>query len=207
MGHDRQFPQGRRVDDLDLSSVHLHGARLEGARLTDADLRGADISGYIESLRVNDVGIEPLVRSELDRRFPERVMLRSTDVAGLRAAWSMLEDRWAATTERASGLSDELQMRRVDGEWSFVETLRHLIFATDCWFSRAIQLSRKSLPSMGSPVDGRRVRVGAGDRRRHLGEAAPRRGAASAARASARRRLPVREPRRPRAHRGSHSPR
>ena len=32
----RLFPEGSRVDDLDLSGVHLHGANLEGARLTDA---------------------------------------------------------------------------------------------------------------------------------------------------------------------------
>jgi hypothetical protein len=44
----RQFSHGSRVDDLDLSGVHLHGANLEGARLTDASLCGADISGDIE---------------------------------------------------------------------------------------------------------------------------------------------------------------
>ena len=41
----RRFPPGSRVDDLDLSGVHLHGANLEGARLTDTYLPGADISG------------------------------------------------------------------------------------------------------------------------------------------------------------------
>ena len=138
----RQFPQGSRVDDLDLSGVHLHGANLEDARLTDAYLCRADISGDIEGLRVNGVEIEPLVQAELDRRFPERVKLRATDVEGLRAAWSMLEDLWAATTERAGHLNEDLQLRRVDGEWSFVETLRHLVFATDCWLSRGIQLDR-----------------------------------------------------------------
>jgi hypothetical protein len=48
-------------------------------------------------LRVNGVEIEPLVQAELDRRFPERVKLRAADVEGLREAWSMLEDLWAAT--------------------------------------------------------------------------------------------------------------
>jgi hypothetical protein len=27
----------------------------------------------------------------------------------------------------------------VDGEWSFLETVRHLIFATDCWYYRMIR--------------------------------------------------------------------
>jgi hypothetical protein len=152
----RQFPQGSRVEDLDLSGVHLHGVDLEGARITDAYLRGADISGDIKGLRINEVEIEPLVESELDRRFPERVKLRSPDVAGLCIAWSMLEDLWMATTERASQLDQELQERRVDGEWSFVETLRHLIMATDCWLFRGIQLQRHpyhpwGLAGFGSP--------------------------------------------------------
>src|SRR5436305_5642983 len=97
----RQFPRGDRVDDLDLSGVHLHGANLEGARLTDTYLVGADISGDIEGLRLNGVEIEPLVAAELDRRYPDRVKLRARDVAGLGEAWSMVEQLWDATTERA----------------------------------------------------------------------------------------------------------
>jgi DinB superfamily/Pentapeptide repeats (8 copies) len=154
MTDERQFPRGSRVDNLDVSGVHLHGANLEGAKLTDASLYGADISGDIEGLRVNGVDIEPLVQAELDRRFPERVKLRSTDLEGLRAAWSMLEDLWAATTERVSLLDEGLQLQRVGGEWSFVETLRHLIFATDCWLFRGIQLARPPYHRWGLPWTG-----------------------------------------------------
>ena len=32
-----------------------------------------------------------------------------------------------------------LLSERVDGEWSFLETLRHLIMATDCWYYRMIR--------------------------------------------------------------------
>jgi hypothetical protein len=154
MTDERQFPRGSRVDDLDVSGVHLHGASLEGARLTDADLCGADISGAIEGLRINEVEIEPLVQSELDRRFPERVKLRSTGVEGLRAAWSMVDYLWAVTTERASHLDDALKSQRVDGEWSIVETLRHLIFATDCWLTRGIQFARHPYHPWGLPWSG-----------------------------------------------------
>jgi hypothetical protein len=143
------FPEGSRVDDLDLSGVHLHGANFEGARLTDAYLCRADIDGDIEGLRLNGVEIEPLVRAELDRRYPERIMLRATDVEGLREAWSMVESLWAATTDRASRLPEDLQLRRVDGEWSFVETLRHLVCATDCWLYRAILLERHPYHPLG----------------------------------------------------------
>jgi DinB family protein/pentapeptide repeat protein len=143
MTDERMFPAGSRADDLDLSGVHLHGANLEGAKLTDAYLCGADISGDIEGVRINGVEIAPLVQAERDRLFPELVELRASDVEGLRRAWSMLESLWAGTTERAACLPEDLQLRRVDGEWSFVETLRHLVFATDCWLTRAIHLARR----------------------------------------------------------------
>lgn len=154
MADRRQFPDGSRVDDLDLSGVHLHGANLEGAKLTDAYLCGADISGDIEGLRVNGVEIEELVHAELDRRYPERMKLRATDVEGLREAWTMIEHLWAETTQRATDLPRELQSRRVDGEWSFIETLRHLILATDCWLSRGIQLARRPYHPWGLPWSG-----------------------------------------------------
>ncbi|MGH9016419.1 MAG: DinB family protein [Acidimicrobiales bacterium] len=148
---ERPFPVGRRVDDVDLSGVHLHGANLEGAKLTDSVLCGADLSGDIEGLRINGIEIEPLVQAELDRRYPERIRLRATDTAGLREAWSMVEDQWARTTDRARRLPESLVVERVDGEYSFVETLRHLIFATDCWLYRAVHLARRPYHPWGLP--------------------------------------------------------
>jgi hypothetical protein len=154
MAEERQFPEGSRVDDLDLSGVHLHGANLEGARLTETYLMGADISGDIEGLRVNGVEIEPLVRAELDRLQPDRVKLRATDMAGLREAWSMVERLWAVTTERALRLPEAVQREGVNGEWSTVETLRHLVFATDCWLFRAIRLVPSPYHPWGLPWSG-----------------------------------------------------
>lgn len=154
MPYERPFPEGSRIEDLDLSNVHLHGASFEGAKLTDASLGGADISGDIEGLRINDVEVEPLVRDELDRRHPERAMLRATDVAGLRGAWAMLETLWARTSVRAAGLPADVPHQRVEGEWSFVETLRHLVFATDCWLSRAIELEPHPYHPWGLPWTG-----------------------------------------------------
>ena len=61
-----------------------------------------------------------------------------TSVAEVRAAWPEIEEGWAATVERARRLPEALLHERVDGEFSFCETLRHLLFATDCWVRRAI---------------------------------------------------------------------
>lgn len=150
----RPFPEGTRVENVDMTRSRLHGVDLEGARITDASLRDADISGYIEGLVLNGVEVEPLVRAELERRDPDRVKLRAADLAGVRAAWSMVEARWAEATARAAKLPAELQQQRVEGEWSVVETLRHLVFATDSWLSRAILLDPHPYHPLGLPWSG-----------------------------------------------------
>src|SRR5437870_4551274 len=42
---------------------------------------------------------------------------------------------WAATKQRSGGLDESVLRERVDGEWSFLETVRHLVFVTDMWIS------------------------------------------------------------------------
>src|SRR5947209_19714777 len=125
--------RGERLDDADFSHARLHSTNLEGTRITDGWLRNADISGYIDGLRVNGVEVAPLVEAELDRRFPERVRLRAVDPQGLADAWTLIEEVWRTTVGRAQTLPEALLSQRVDDDWSFVETLRHLIFATDTW--------------------------------------------------------------------------
>lgn len=90
---------------------------------------------------MNGVEVAPLVEDELDRRFPQRVMLRSSDPRVLAEAWAMIEDLWRVTVARAQALPESVLFERVDYEWSFVETLRHLILATDCWLLRMIKQS------------------------------------------------------------------
>ncbi len=80
----------------------------------------------------------PLVEAELDRRDPDRAAMRPTDPEGFRRAWDTVERLWAGTVERARGFPPEQLHESVDGEWSFIETLRHLAFATDAWVRRGI---------------------------------------------------------------------
>ena len=94
------------------------------------------IDGEICDLVVNGVDVAPLVEAELDRRDPDRAKMRPTDPAGFREAWDVVERLWARTVERARGCDPELLHESVDGEWSFIETLRHLAFATDAWVRR-----------------------------------------------------------------------
>jgi hypothetical protein len=42
----------------------------------------------------------------------------------------------------------------VDDEWSFTETLRHLVFATDAWVRRAVLGDPSTWHPLGLPWDG-----------------------------------------------------
>ena len=101
------------------------------------------------NLRINGVDVVPLVEAELDRRYPDRAKMRPADAAGFREAWDILERLWQQTVGRARRMAPELLHERVDGEWSFIETLRHLVFATDAWVNRA----HPGEPSPWDPLD------------------------------------------------------
>jgi DinB superfamily/Pentapeptide repeats (8 copies) len=131
--------RGARFTGVDMAGARFRDCDLRGVKVVDSWLTDVSISGLIGNLLVNDVDVVPLVEAELDRRHPERVQLRAVaSVADHRAVWDTIEQLWAATVERARGLPEPLLDERVDDEWSFVETLRHLIFATDAWASRTI---------------------------------------------------------------------
>ena len=69
---------------------------------------------------------------------PAAVDAPPSDPEGMRAAWAALEDEWAKTIARRRALPEEALHESVDGEWSFVQTLRHLVFAMDKWFTAPV---------------------------------------------------------------------
>ena len=135
--------------DTTLENARFHWVDLSGASITGAKLVDVDIDGDIENLRVNGVEIGPLIEAELDRRHPGRAQMRATTPEEFREAWDLLQSLWRGTIERARGLPAELVHERVDGEWSFVETMRHLLFVTDAWVVRAVL----GHPRPWSPLD------------------------------------------------------
>jgi uncharacterized damage-inducible protein DinB len=133
----------RRMRGAQFRHVDLRGSRFEHVDLAGVTMRGVElvdveINGEIWNLTINGVDVVPLVNAELDRRDPERVKMRPTDPAGFREAWDIIERRWGETVERARGFAPEQLHESVDDEWSFIETLRHLVFATDAWIRRGI---------------------------------------------------------------------
>jgi len=139
-------------------SDDLQGAEFVGADLRDARFIGADLSGVVmrgvqveraeidapwlfegESfLRVNGVDVIPFVDAELNRRFPGRADRYAEDPDGLRAAWAALQHAWAALLERVAAMPADTVDQSVGGEWSFSQTVRHLVLATDMWLGGAV---------------------------------------------------------------------
>ncbi len=124
--------------DADLSRARFRGVAFHGVVMRGVELGDVRIDGEIKNLVINGVDVAPLVDAELDRRDPDRVKMRPTDPAGFREAWDIVERLWDGTVERARGLEPQRLHESVDGEWSFIETLRHLVYATDAWVRRAI---------------------------------------------------------------------
>ncbi len=128
----------------DLSDAVFWGADLRGARFRDVDLSNVSIShawlvdveidAFVDRMVVNGVDVTDYV-NERDRWHPLRSVLRVSEPAGMRAGWSALQQEWTAAVERARRLPSEAAHASVDGEWTLVQTLRHLVFAMDKWFT------------------------------------------------------------------------
>ncbi|REF29452.1 DinB family protein [Calidifontibacter indicus] len=142
---------------VDLSGSSFHEVRLREAKINDADLRGfvvrdayvdglvltgvmgerLQLDGEFGEVIVNGVDVAPFVESELARRHPEYALMKPDDPAGFVTAWDAVESFWATTISDVRSLGESLLHESVAGEWSFIQTLRHLVFATECWVHRA----------------------------------------------------------------------
>jgi uncharacterized damage-inducible protein DinB len=71
-----------------------------------------------------------------------------------RRAWADLERLWAETTEKALALGEDRLHESVDGEWSFVQTLRHLVYASDLWVFSVVQGVPDAYDPLDLPFDG-----------------------------------------------------
>jgi hypothetical protein len=105
-------------------------------------------------LRVNSIDVAPFVDTELNRRFPGRAERRAEDPDGLRAAWAALERTWAATLDRAAAMPAGTVDVSVGGEWSFAQTLRHLVHATDVWLGRGVMELEQPFHPLGLMDEG-----------------------------------------------------
>src|SRR4051794_34487200 len=155
-------PMAKEFEGRDLSDAVFWGVDLSGATFRDVNLTGAsishawlvdvDIDGLVDHVVINGVDVTQHV-NERDPWHPLRAMLRPPDAQGMRTAWNELEEAWASTVDRAQQLTDAKLHESVGGEWSFVQTLRHLLFAMDKWFTAPIlggPFHPAGLPNSGS---------------------------------------------------------
>jgi hypothetical protein len=144
---------GARFDQVNLSGTRVHGAFLIGTKVTDAWVHSLDLSGNIQSLVVNGVEVAGYVRAELERRHPELGYLGSKDVPGLQRAWAKVQEIAAATLESARQLPAAMLDESVDDEYSYLQTLRHLVFAVDRWVTGPVLGVADQYHPLGYPYD------------------------------------------------------
>lgn len=150
---------GARIHLSDLTGLEIRDCEVGGLKVVDCYGGQISLGGDFQRVLVNDVDVTAYVEAELDRVHPARVLARQADSPDdYRATWSLLESLWGSTFERARALPEGALHEQVDGEWSFVQTQRHLLFAADAWLGNAV-LEEVSpydpwgLPAGGTPDD------------------------------------------------------
>ena len=148
--------RGARIHLCDLSGLEIRDCDVTGLKIVDCYGGNVSLGGGFERVVVNDVDVTAYVEAELDRLHPNRVLAReATSAAEYRAAWDAIEKQWGETLDRARRLPEAKLHEQVDGEWSFVETQRHLLMASDAWIGNAVLEEDAPYHSLGLPGGGK----------------------------------------------------
>jgi hypothetical protein len=142
----------KRFVEQDFTAAEFRECTLDGARLIGVVMQDAEIDGLVTNLVVNGVEVTAYVEAELDRRYPVRVLIRSDVQADLLEGWRQLQADWSATIDRLRA-SPGMEHRTVNGEWSALQTLRHLVFVHDSLFRRCVLGSTDLFTPIGLAID------------------------------------------------------
>ncbi|NYE38359.1 hypothetical protein F4692_003507 [Nocardioides cavernae] len=127
---------------------------VSGVTMRSVDVDGLDIDShdlFLGSLTVNGVDVVPFVEAELNRRFPGRELQGSETPEGLRECWVAVQAAWQETVDATPR---DLWDSHVEDEWSLVQTLRHLVLATDAWLRGGILRVEQPFHEIGQPFTG-----------------------------------------------------
>jgi DinB superfamily len=152
--HDTDAFRGATFRRVDLSGATIRDSDVTGLRIVASLVDDVRLSGHegVGRVVVDDVDVTAHVRTELDRRHPERVLIREMRSADeVRAAWVVVNGMWDAAVAHAATVPEPLLNQRVEGEWSFVETVRHLVFADDIWVGRMLSDEPGPFHPLGVP--------------------------------------------------------
>lgn len=137
----------------DLTGATFRDVKLEGVTISHAWVTNVNIDAVVDKVVVNGVDITSYV-NERDPWYPLRTVLAFPDTPEqIRASWVLLEAEWAKTVARAQALGEVKMQKSANGEFSFVETVRHLVFAIDKWFTVPVlgdSFYSGGLPNKGS---------------------------------------------------------
>jgi hypothetical protein len=147
--------RGARIRSSELEGLEIRDCEVSGLKVVDCFGSDVSLGGDFERVVVNDVDVTAYVEAELDRRYPTRALARdAASPDDYRAAWDAIEKMWQATLARAGKLPEAKLYEQVDGEWSFVETQRHLLFAGDAWLGNAVLEEQSPYSALGFPAGG-----------------------------------------------------
>jgi DinB superfamily/Pentapeptide repeats (8 copies) len=158
--YDQRMPDEEFEGDLsgavfwgaDLTGAMFRDVKLSDVTITHASLVNVDIDAFVDKVVVNGVDVTAYV-NERDEWYPLRSMLTPADPAAMRATWAALEEAWADTTALAFSRPEAALHESVNGEFTFVETFRHVVFAIDKWFTvpvLGLSFDPTGLPNKGS---------------------------------------------------------
>lgn len=146
---------GARIHLCDLAGLEIRDCEVSGLKIVDCYGTDIYLGGDFERLVVNDIDVTGYVEAELDRQHPTRVLARDAESPDdYRAVWDAIEMLWGATLDRARLLPSAKLHEQVNGEWSFVETHRHLLFAGDAWLGNAVLEEKAPYHALGLPASG-----------------------------------------------------
>jgi hypothetical protein len=144
-----------RIHLCDLNGLEIRDCEVTGLKIVDCYGGNVHVAGGFERVVVNDIDVTAYVEAELDRQNPTRAMAREAESPGdYRAAWDAIEAQWAATIDRARLLPEAKLHEQVDGEWSFIETQRHLLMGGDSWLGNAVLEEDAPYHPLGLPYSG-----------------------------------------------------
>jgi hypothetical protein len=147
---------GASITRTYLNGVTIRNVDMVGARILDADLFDVEITGELRNVTINGIDVASYVERELDKQQPGREKMRPTDADGFREGWALVSELWEGTVERARRLEAErpgVLHESVDGEWSFIQTLRHLSYATETWVLRVLLGDPRPWHPLSLPFD------------------------------------------------------
>ena len=95
-------------------------------------------SSGAETIEIEGIKVAPPITRNQGRTLASNGLL-ADGTESLMGTWLRVVAFWADTVREARISPGDLQLtEKVNGEWSFIETLRHLVFVTDTWIGMAV---------------------------------------------------------------------